>query len=320
MLTRPCLDLLWLLSNRTTTPVPRPRKCAVAPADTRCPSSAAPQLLYDWPGEPLPQRSAPWGSLSPWRSPQKILEGEQGSQSRGRRKVGLGICLRLLTNEMFALSDYWLYAKVMMCVNALRVVFASGSCRRRASACTSTGESKRAGCDHRRSCTELCLMSHETHGPVALDQLPLVKAVCKHSGWALIMFIAWSISSLCVSLHLHMCVHVVQRNVHKCLNVNQVYVHSKEGTSGVGLCVMNLPSQAGKNNTWYPHRINRMHSALYSKTRHADRDTCRDKQREAVGWQVWNATGLVSAPVKTSSLAPCAASLTRTSATGPHVE
>lgn len=45
-------------------------------------------------------------------------------------------------------------------------------------------KAKGSGCGGWRwRCAGLHLMSHEIHDPVALNQLPPVRAVCKHRGW-----------------------------------------------------------------------------------------------------------------------------------------
>ena len=75
-------------------PAPPPKRCAVAPAGTRCPSSATTQPLCDWPEVHRPQRSAPQGSLSPWLNLQKTLveheevEEEEEEEEEGRMGGG----------------------------------------------------------------------------------------------------------------------------------------------------------------------------------------------------------------------------------------
>lgn len=90
--TRPCSGPWWPLSSRRKRPALPPRRCAAAPVGTRYPSSGAPQPPCGWPWVPPPQRSAPRGSLSPWRSPLRTLPREETQEDGGEggRRAGDG--------------------------------------------------------------------------------------------------------------------------------------------------------------------------------------------------------------------------------------
>lgn len=88
--TRPCSGPRWPLSTRRKRPALPPRRCAAAPVGTRYPSSGAPQPPCDWPGVPPPRRSAPRGSLSPWRSPLRTLPREKMQEDAGGGRAGDG--------------------------------------------------------------------------------------------------------------------------------------------------------------------------------------------------------------------------------------
>ncbi len=206
---------------------PPPRKCAVAPAGTRCLSLTAPLPPCDWPEVHPPRRLAPRGSLCSWPNPQKTLWGRERTEGEKRAgggrgqglvlTVGLGgssphrvACpANLLTNEMCALSDYWFYVKLMMGVNVRCAMFASGRLLEAGDGRLPTSKSKNTDSGlNRGRC--MGLMSHEIHDAAALYQLLQVRAVYKHSGWTSNRFITSCNSSFvwgCI-VYVYMCVSI----------------------------------------------------------------------------------------------------------------
>lgn len=122
-------------------------------------------------------------------------------------------------------------------------------CAVRVKGCVSSG-SKKAGCDSNMRCIDVGLMSPEIHGTKALHWLPLVKAVCKHGGWTLGRFIAWSLSSSLRVRSVKRSSACVWRNLRMCMHVNQVKQFSvyieEEGCLHHG---RNISDQAVKNDT-----------------------------------------------------------------------